>query len=83
VKDPEDDKQKPETDVDSLIRLALWARNNRFLIADVTIGSLKLKIRDLQIDQLEEMKRAYSEPASIWEDAGMEGPLPSGDGTVG
>jgi hypothetical protein len=69
-------------EVDELIRLALWARKEGFLIGDVTLGSLKLRIRDLRIEDMEGLKEDLRKPESIWKQAGMDDDLP-GDGTVG
>lgn len=82
VTDPDDDKQKPETDVDALMRLALWARQHGFFIGDVTIGSLTLKIRDLRILAQEGLKGDLYQPTNVWQDAGLEDGAPAPDGTV-
>lgn len=69
-------------DVSALIRLALWARKEGFLIGDVSIGSLKLRIRDLRIEDMEGLKEDLHKPESLWKQAGMdEGPID--DGTIG
>jgi len=69
-------------DVNSLIALAMFARDNGFLIDHVEVGSVKLRIRDLRIDRLEGLKPELSQQRDPWEEAGVEGGLPS-DGTVG
>jgi hypothetical protein len=75
-------RAKTRTDVDELFRLAEWARNNGFLIGDITIGSLSLKIRDLRIEDHEGLKPNKAQQ-SIWAEHGFDEPLPDGDGTVG
>jgi hypothetical protein len=74
--------RESDHDVTALIRLAEWARNNGFLIGDVTIGSLSLKIRDLRIEDHEGLKPNKAQQ-SIWAEHGFDEPLPDGDGTVG
>jgi hypothetical protein len=70
-------------DMDELIRLATWCRQNGWRLGDVRVGSVEVSMRDIRQPSIEPLREAAKDP-TIWEQHGMdENGVPIGDGTVG